>query len=177
MKDLEDRVIPTVGEMMLDEPATLSVEQRHAIVGWAVKTAMVFEHVSRHKVIFYTDDERAAFKNERIVPAETAVWLARTIAGVSFYSRGNDASSDGQGGGLHGYFTTFTYGRLVVQVATLRTAGLRGTIQFPTAQRWQPFTVRIWPNVTEPVQWPAQTAGTILEPGLDEFHRRFAVVS
>lgn len=174
MKNLEDAVIPTVGEMMNGVDKTLSVDEQRTIVEWAVKSAMVFEHVSRGKEIFYAERERYCLREQRAIPEDTAVWLARVDEGLHFYTRGNDASSDGKGGGVRGYFTTMAYGRLALQVVTLRTAGYPASaIAFPSAYQWQHLTVRIWPDVGKSVRWPGH--GSILEQGLDRFHERFVV--
>jgi len=58
MKNLEDTIIPTIGDMMVDKPMSLDIPQQWAIARWALKSAMVFEHINRTTEIFYTDSER-----------------------------------------------------------------------------------------------------------------------
>ena len=152
-------------------PTTLDVLQQWTIARWTLVKAMVWEHISSAKTIFYTDEDRTGLRAGTI-PPNTLVWLGGHVGRETFFSTGADANSQpGVVPRLEAYFSTFAYRRLVIQVMTVR------PYEYP-----DPYTlincnqrvfgdavIRIWPTEHKAF-WPP---ALILDDGMLElFHRR-----
>jgi hypothetical protein len=174
MKALEDDVIPLVGKMGQGGSVTLDIPQQWTIARWAVAKAMVREHISREKAIYYSDEDRFNLRLGTTIPCGTYVWLAGHVGQETFYARSNDAGHiPGSPYDAQAYFTTFAYERLVIQVVTIRVDGEADAYPLVDCNQrtWGDAMVRIWPTVSKAF-WPPLL---ILDDGLlKSFHRRCA---
>jgi hypothetical protein len=171
MKRLEDAVIPTVGSMASDLSVPLDIPQQWTIAQWAIKTAMVWEYVSKHNVIFYSDDERAGLRLAGTIPPHTAIWLARTAGNETFFTKGNTAVSDGLPK-MDAYVTTIAYKYFVVQIMTVRPYQVANPffILDGNKRMWPGAFVPIWPTVAC-AEWPPPMS--VAPRSLDDFHARY----
>jgi hypothetical protein len=172
MKSLEDAVIPTIGQMMLDGPISLDIPQQWAITLWALKSAMVFEYIDPNRKVFYSDADRFALRKNQTLPALTAAWIARVDGIDSFYTRGDDVVSIATVAKLNGIITTIAYRRFVVQVINVRIHEHNGGpfVLDGNHARWGDVYVPIWPTKSL-AQWPNRY--TIATGALDSFHTRY----
>ena len=160
---------------MLDEPKMLDVPHQWAIARWALKSAMVFEFISRPEDIFYTDSEREALRLSGTIPERTFVSIARSLGIDTFFSFGNELTADVAQ--LNGLVTTIAYRCFVVQVVTVRTNQPHGTTLTldGNLQRWRNVPITVWPT-QDVARWP--NAETIISLGaLSAFHGRFESAS
>jgi hypothetical protein len=173
MKALEDSVIPTVGRMAERQATPLSVLQQVDIARWAVVKAMVWEYVTRQHDLFYSADDRGMVKRG-MLPPNTVVWLSGHVGQEKFFAVGSRASSlSPDAVQLDGYFTTFGYKHVVVQVMTVRPYDHPDPYsQIDCNQTlWKDAIITIWPT-TEPKVWPPLS---LLDHAmLETFHQRCA---
>jgi len=174
MKQLEEAVIPLVGKMGSGKPTTLDVLQQWTVARWAVAKAMVWEHISKTKPIFYTDAERFGLRDGTI-PSGATVWLAAHVGRETFFAMATDAENvPGFVPELKAYFTTFAYERLVVQIMSVRSnEQIDAYSVIDCNQRvWSDAIIRIWPAVDAAI-WPPSLA--IEDAMLERFHKRCSI--
>ena len=174
MKDLEDAVLQLVGKMGEGTRTTLDVLQQWTVARWAIAKAMVWEHISRDKPIFYSDEDRFGLRDGTI-PPNTFIWLAGHAGRETFFTMASDAHSKPEVvPRFDAYFTTFAYQRLVIQILSGRPheyADLYSSIDC-NQRVWADAIVRIWPTVSA-CNWPPML---ILDDGmLERLHKRCSI--
>lgn len=154
MKDLEDRVRPYAGPMMSGIALPLDAEQQATIAAWAVKTAMVWEHLDGGSA-FYTDAERVRLRESLTIPEWTMIWLARYVGRNYVFQESAHLLTSKQAS-PSGFSATTLYGRLAIQILTVRVPP--GETRIPVAQGrrgpWIDTLVQIWPVEHAVVDWP-----------------------
>jgi hypothetical protein len=179
MSDLEGAVKPLLAAMMQDFLITLDRESQRFLAAWCAKTAMVLESVSRDGPWFYRPSERKHLRTVLALPDITAVWLGRyqrsdlSLSEARNLYRGAIPEDDSRRG--EGYVTTFTIGRVVPQIATLRVTnykvGTRLTLEVKPGP-WNESLVQIWPADRAAVTWPP--SASFDQAGLDALAGRCA---
>jgi hypothetical protein len=158
MKLLEDDVLPCACAMMNDLAIPLDPDQQLCLARWAVKTAMVFEYISRgDRALFYTDEERAAMRMAGTIPSGTRVQFARYQGSFTTSTFGADGDTipvePGQVS-TSAFVTTMTFVHLAIQVFTLRArVGERVTVTARPGLPWDGLVRTIWPT-QRVVHWP-----------------------
>jgi hypothetical protein len=176
MKASEEAVIAIVGAMMLDEPVVLDAARQRAIALWAMKLAMVFEHVQREGPIFYTDTERRRLRLTGELPSHSRVWIARLLGDGTFYTRGDHFAStpDQLPINVEGSVTTIAFRRFVAQVFTPRILRTEVPLMLVTGHsQWQHACLPVRPVGPDPqsITWPPPES--ISASALEDFHFRF----
>jgi hypothetical protein len=106
------------------------------------------------------------------IPPNTVVWLAGHVGRETFFAAGGRASSrPGVFPHLEGYFSTFSYKRLVVQIMTVRPYEHADPYALLDCNQtsWADAIVRIWPTTTQAF-WPP--ADILAANMLETFHKR-----
>jgi hypothetical protein len=162
---------------MRDIATPLNNLQQFTMAGWAIKTAMVFESLTRVRHCHYTRDERHELRSFLRPPPTTIVWLGR------FSGRGNIGCTShtvsyavADDGVANGYACTILIGRLLLQVFSLHFSVNREEEDFHVPVKngiWDRLLVQISPCVNYSVLWPPE--GSI--PNIPEFAYRFALGS
>jgi hypothetical protein len=155
MSRLENDVAkPLMTPLIVGErDVSLSISAQRGIANWAYKMALVCEFLSeRERLMFFTDDERHAFKNEQL-PSNVVVWVGRcepTIA-VTFRSLNRDLDTKETGNKFRLLATTMSVGFLAVQLVAIRNQ--EGSLLRPIdlnglrpAPMWRKHLHRIWPT-------------------------------
>jgi len=155
--------------------------QQWLVMRWAVKTAMVFEHIKPLHDLFYTQAERRRLWDsfDSGPPSRTYVWLARYTGRYTLITYAAEASgAQPNTPVVDAYTTTLAFGALAIQVITIRPNSeyRTGTIIHPNIGRypWPDLTIRIWPT-EKSVFWPPERDFTDDSPLslIDDFHTRF----
>lgn len=157
MQQLEEAVIPIIEPLIFFGKQTrLDVLQQWTITQWAMKTAMVFEYCVRHRDPFYTRQECRALCDPitPTPPSFSYVWIGDHADDLRIYTKGNDMSSR-SGEDFKSYVTTFAFGRLVIQVITIRSDSNTDPYAFIDCNQrlWSDALLRIWPT-NDVVSWP-----------------------
>lgn len=162
MKALEDAIIPIAGPLMHDLSVPLSADDKALLARWAVKTSMVWEYVSTKRELYYKPTEREAFINGHM-PQGTKVLIGRYSGHLSMQTFGADGStvpgSDAEG--TTAFCTTMTFGRLAVQVLSLRPRPPHEiTIEARAGVPWGRLLMQCWPQLPEHERprWPPPMA-------------------
>jgi hypothetical protein len=163
MKGLEDSVIPIAGPLMHDLSIALKPEDKALLARWAIKTSMVWEYVSTKRELYYTTIEREAFSSGHM-PQGTKVLIGRYSGHLSMQTFGADGSTvPAQGaGGTAAFCTTMTFGRLAVQVLSLRPRPPHHiTVEARPGVPWGNLLMQCWPQLPEherQPRWPPPLA-------------------
>ncbi len=179
MKKLEDAVIPAAGSMMHDLAIPLDAEQQQRLSLWAMKSAMVWEHlINLSAPIFYSDTERYQLRESSTMPSLTAVWLARYSGVNELYSQGIKLRTDASVNAVHGYTTTIAYRYLAIQILSIRVSKneKRVAIVDPNPGPWGDATVRIWPT-RRTIGWPPRLTLDGSSLSFDDFVERWSPTS
>ncbi len=160
MSRLEEECIPVLSSMAQDVAMPLDMEQRALVAAWAVKTAMVWEFFAPVDTApYYLGSERAAMRVDRTIPDNTDVWLARYGGEPMLFSRCAEATDDvtcpGGDPGLRGWKTEIVFGRLAIQVLSLRSAVIEARLEAPPLPGpWDHCCVAIWRPQGRTCDWP-----------------------
>lgn len=181
MSDLESAVRPTMGGLINDIAMDLDAEAQQRLAQWAVKTAMVIEGVKQAKNGYYTTEDRSQFRQTRIPPMQTAVWVGRCAQSNNLHgeARKLHVSNPRPSNPLEdGCATTFVIGRLVLQVLSIkrRPDAMDGSLRLRMRPGpWDTKLRQIYP-VEQRVSWPPPGGSfSDLDNGLFDLRRRFAV--
>jgi hypothetical protein len=79
MAVIEETAKPILGPLIRGSDGTLSSEGQKTLATWATLKVMVAEQSKPEEAVF-SDQDRAAFMRERIIPSSVRVWVARCIA-------------------------------------------------------------------------------------------------
>jgi len=180
MSDLESTNKPLIAAMMRDLSIPLKSSQQSTLACWGVKTSMVMECTLGHRQQFYTKSEREVLRTRRTIPANTFVWLGRSLGLDSVAHWGSDVWEEQPLGPdiLHSYVNTIGVCSFLIQVMTVHVPAVyrRRPINIkprPTFQRWSTVLTRIWPS-NKAVEWPPALAIRAANgPSFEDVHTRW----
>ena len=172
MSATENSAKPIIGPTLEDLTFQLDRQWQTLLSNWAVKTAMVLDSVKAPEVNapYYSRPECMAFRQRRIVPKLTRVWVGRYSAGglgaygtdVAIGAR-EDLKRVGSGSA-----TTVIVGHLGVQVFAFRVNPDCKTPAITDVQPkpgdWGNLLTQIWPVQRDSVTWPPKETFTIRGP-------------
>jgi len=179
MKQLEDAVIPSTGLLMQDFSLWLDEDHQKTIAAWAMKIAMVFEHITpANRTLFFAQQQRETFRTELHLPLHSFVWLGRYSGLDDLATYGTDVWADVNRdvAGVQGYVMTLAYRYLAVQVLTIRTNRPDHITPIIHANPgpWNRAAVRVWP-VRGTVTWPPPLTLDGPEVSFEAFVRRWSL--
>lgn len=151
LKTLVDNAKTMVAPMIADLSISLDLPQQRILAAWAASRAMIWEHIaSEPRPRFYSDADRFALRSDRQIPPNTWVWIGRQRGTAQTGAWASDYTIPER---MH--VTTVLYGRLIVQVLSIRpnAATARGATVHPKRGPWAEVTVAIWPS-HRVVHWP-----------------------
>ena len=177
MSDLEGYAKRVIGPLMQDVGFNLDQSAQATISAWSVKTAMVFEFVSKMRPHFYSQVERENLRQSCGLPAETAVWAGRYSHTHWLFVDAHKMSNPKYNSVFsEALVATFAIGRLVVQVLTSRLkpgAAGEGSLP-PETRRTHGYLSQIWPISSPIVRWPPAMSFTDSGITLDDASTRFS---
>lgn len=171
MGDLEGRISRLLGEMALTAPnrsVRLSETVQETLARWAVKTALVMDHVIGDGPSIHPEVARHFYELQNPGPA-TAVGLAAYLGTTKIAhaqqvelveDTNHPLTTFVEGGDLDDaearyspfVITTFTLYRVVFQVLTYWG---RPRVPLRRGPDWEDRIIRIWPPLSPTVEWPA----------------------
>jgi hypothetical protein len=177
MHQLEDTVIPLMTPMLDGADTKLNIPHQWIMARWAIKTAMIFEYATHERSLFYTDEERSAFKPPLSAsPTFSFAWLGHYTPGAEGFTIatfGMDGyAANAAGPSIAPYQTTLVFGHLLIQVVTVRPneSETRTAVIHPQPGPWHLNSVRIWPP-QKAIAWPPVIA--VDDTNFWGFHRRW----
>jgi hypothetical protein len=151
MSDLESLSKKIIGPMLLDVGGWIDPDRQKTIARWSLKTAMVFESLTRsNRPNFYTTEECANVRLASNFPLRTSVWLGRfNQSGLGAWGKDIKAGRNGIPEAGDAYGTTFVVGKLIIQVVTLHVSPTHETVVSdldPHGVVIKNSLVSIWPS-------------------------------
>jgi hypothetical protein len=177
MSDLEKSAKRIVGPLILDLSVSLSREDQVLLAAWGMKTAMVFEGVnSQSTQWFFSDEDRRHLLASSTPPPNTMIWLGRCEQSRGSFGHARRLHGDNEGVIREGFTITFSVGRFVMQILTLRfepqvnVIGIRLDV---TPGPWNQSLVQGWPVSSGPVPWPPPMSFGESGISLEQLSERF----
>ena len=159
MSELENHVIEIISNVLKGHWLSISVEHQELLASWAVKTAIMIQHVGTAPVVPIR--RRKWLYTHHTPPPDTAVWLARYdgegIASAlcrTLFIHSNPKNLLAPD--AHSVF--FSIGCLVFVVVSIYIKNVTVRAEFPISVA--PHLFKIWPMPKSFIPWPSQ--------GLDE---------
>lgn len=173
MSGVENATKPILAPMVRGQTVSLSADDRAVLSSWAVKTAMVFEHMSSKTLRYWREEERRAFAaSPHRPPAGTEV-LAASYVGSRLAFAYPGVHTIGRISGdrpvVPALRTTLVVGHVVLQVLSDRYEEVTGSVGWSTPTPGYDRTMLLWPPARRVVEW--STANALDDAALELFAR------
>lgn len=162
MSQLEEKNIPSLKSMVDGKPIEIDPGRQRLLREWAVKTAIINDSTKVRNGIsmFYTQAERTAMRERRVIPSQTRIWLGRIDEDWHIGIHSTDFTIT-NGAGLRlgeGTVSTIYMSCFLVQVVTEHIKPEYAHPEFPgvypKSRNWDQKLIQTWPTVSKKVFWP-----------------------
>jgi hypothetical protein len=145
MAELEEKVGPVLGPLILGKPARLSVDQQQLLAFWATKTVLAFQS-TEHELTTWARPVDYATVFAKRVPLECAqIWLGHTNQRPAVHYLAHRYPISGPGprsNEVHGFGATITFGHAVFYMLL----GYAGPVGMRMRYDAAVALKEIWPN-------------------------------
>jgi hypothetical protein len=178
MSELEHHAKSVLSPLMWDISFGLDRKQQAIVAVWSVKTAMVFEHISRTRPHFYSQEEREGLRQSLCFPEETTIWIGRYAQSNALLAESHLLSNPKEKNSVfnNAVVVTFAIQRLVIQVLCLRhKSGVQAGRYSPMqTKRLGRYLHQIWPIDNSATRWPPSLSFSDSGVTLDDLSTRFS---
>ena len=129
---------------------------------------------------FYSDTDRRHLLQWGTPPPDTTIWMGRYVNSHSLFTQGQKLSNPkAQSLLAEGHSTVLAFGRVVIQVASVRsksttTASVHLTPMVTENLPWGRLLLQIWPITEDVIRWPPALSFTDSEYRINALIRRFS---
>ncbi len=137
----------------------LEPKHQELLSRWVIKTAIVMEGVKPQDVPrFFDSRTRKQFMESGTLPANTSIWIGRTLEPGLFSNGANFSYRDNETGeAVSASVTTMVLGQLVIQTLSVErpSADANGILQLPMrASNWHLSLLQVQPVGKITISWP-----------------------
>jgi hypothetical protein len=155
MNDLENGVAkPALTPLITGKfDIPIGLDEAEAIALFAFKNAVVIDHAERDREPFFSDSERADFREQRLIPGTVGVWIcpyAGNRPNGRIKALYHELSATNR---LQLYVFTFALGNLTIQLVGAKEAG---TSRFRPAHWPEGLGELVWPTLPAGLVWPGE---------------------
>ena len=164
---LEEKNIPTLGDMLENKPTVIDAGRQRLLTEWAIKTAMVMDSVKDRSgnEKFYRREECLALRKAQEIPKGSRIWIGALTEshlgafGTDFTILGSDRTRIGTC-----IANTIVAGYLAVQVVTIHMNPEYVAYDIPAVQPkpgdWDNMLIQLYPKAHKNVKWPPAVSFT-----------------
>jgi hypothetical protein len=172
MSDIESRAKPAISNFIRGETGKISQSCADSIALFALKTAVIFDHIRRDREPFFSRSVRHGFKKEFAIPAAVRMFMAGFLPPGkghvhTCYHEGALSATDR----ITLYVCTYAVGHFVLQVVGQKQQGYTNVTLQPRELR--SFAVEFWPWVPDGASWPPHAHLLQTVDDFDSFSNRW----
>jgi hypothetical protein len=168
MSRLEEKNIPSVGDMLENKPTTIDPGRQRLLTEWAVKTAIVWDSIKERQgdEKFYTRGECVNMRLTRQIPERTRIWIGALtephLGGFTtdFTILGGDRKTRIGTGAA----STIVVGHFAFQAVTTRIHAEYAAYDIPELSPkpgdWANMLIEAYPKKRKKLKWPPKVVFT-----------------
>lgn len=168
-----EHAIPAITDLILGNALEMTKQKARSLALFALKTAVVFDHVQRDRTPFFSRHSRHRFAKCLAMPFGVQMWMAGFLPmGSGHVQSAYHQGFLGAANHLEMYVCTYAIGHLVFQVVAQRQ---RGFTAFSPNSRFEHVAIPFWPVLAAGACWPPADVLRTVDDS-DAFHDRWSVI-